>query len=89
MAWLIEFEPHVEKELSDLDRTVQRRVLSFLEERLATADNPRLLGKALVGNRYGACWRYRVGDYRIICDIQDATITILVIKIGNRREVYR
>ena len=62
---------------------------SYLDERLAVAVNPRTLGATLTGPRLGAYCKYRVCDYRIICDIQDETITILVVKIGNRREVYR
>jgi mRNA interferase RelE/StbE len=59
-----------------------------LRERLAAADNPRNTGKALSGP-LGGLWRYRVGDYRLICEIQDGVLCVLVLKIGNRREVYK
>ncbi|CDZ31541.1 Hypothetical protein NGAL_HAMBI1145_03030 [Neorhizobium galegae bv. officinalis] len=65
------------------------RIISFLEERLATHENPREMGDALKGHALGGYWRYRVGDYRIICDIQDQRLVVLVIEIGHRREVYR
>lgn len=60
-----------------------------MDTRVATQKDPRSAGKALTGPMLGAYWRYRVGDYRIICDIQDSTLRVLVIEIGNRREVYR
>ena len=59
-----------------------------MDGRVADLDNPRTLGEALSG-RLGGLWRYRVGDCRVICEIQDGTLCILVVKIGNRREVYR
>ena len=60
-----------------------------MDERIAAQEDPRNTGKALTGPMLGAYWRYRVGDYRIICDIQDGALRVLVIEIGNRREVYR
>jgi mRNA interferase RelE/StbE len=60
-----------------------------MDERIAGEDNPRDLGKALTGSILGAFWRYRIGDYRIICEIQDNKLCVLVVEIGNRREVYR
>ena len=89
MVWLIEYDPGVEKELNEIDRPARKRIARYLDERLAPSINPRTLGAPLSGTRLGSYWKYRVGDYRVICDIQDKTITILVIKIGNRREVYR
>ena len=65
------------------------RIISFLEERLATHENPRELGDALKGHALGGYWRYRVGDYRVICDIQDRRLVVLVIDIGHRSKVYR
>lgn len=87
MAWTIEFDPAAKKELAKLDRTVAKRILAFLKDRVK--DNPRSLGAALQGSKLGAFWKYRVGDYRIICRIEDGRFCILVLKIGNRREVYR
>jgi mRNA interferase RelE/StbE len=60
-----------------------------MDERISGERNPRDTGKALTGNLLGAFWRYRVGDFRIICDIQDAKLCVLVVQIGHRREVYR
>jgi mRNA interferase RelE/StbE len=89
LAWQIEFEVEAEKELKKLDRQVARRILKFLRERVAALDNPRRIGAALVGSTLGNYWKYRVGDYRIIADIQDKRICVLVLRIGNRREIYR
>jgi mRNA interferase RelE/StbE len=89
LAWLIEFDDSARKELAKLDKPIARRITEFLRERVAPLDNPRSLGQALTGSELGAFWRYRVGDYRIICEIQDRTLKILVIRIGNRREIYR
>lgn len=89
LAWQIEFDPDVLKELKKLDRPVQLRLLGFLRDRLARLDDPRSLGEALSGARLGSYWKYRVGDWRIICDIQDNRIVVRVLRIGNRREVYR
>ena len=89
MAWRIEFEDTALKELSKLDKQVARRILGFLRERVAVLDDPRSVGEALKGSRLGDFWKYRVGDYRIITNIEDGVMRILVLKIGNRREVYR
>ena len=89
MAWLIEFDDAAKKDLSKLDKQIARRITDFLRERVAPLDDPRSLGHALKGAALGELWRYRVGDYRIICDIQDGALRILVITIGNRREIYR
>ncbi|MBA4265500.1 MAG: type II toxin-antitoxin system mRNA interferase toxin, RelE/StbE family [Comamonadaceae bacterium] len=89
MAWQIEFDPDALKELKKIDRPVQKRLLSFLRDRLSPLDDPRSLGEALSGARLGSYWKYRVGDWRIVCDIQDQRIVVRVLRIGNRREVYR
>lgn len=89
MAWRIEFEDTALKELAKLDKQVARRILSFLRERVAVLDDPRSVGEALKGSRLGEFWKYRVGDYRIITNIEDGVMRILVLKVGNRREVYR
>lgn len=85
----IEFDPGAVDDLKKLDRPVQLRLLGFLRTRVATLDNPRSIGEALSGARLGSCWKYRVGDWRIICDIQDERIVVRVLRIGNRRDVYR
>ncbi len=89
MAWKIELDPLAEKELSKLDKLIARRILSFLFSRLAHLEDPRTLGAALQGTRLNSYWKYRVGDYRLIANIVDSEIKILVVKIGNRKEVYR
>ena len=66
----------------------QESIIHFLRERVQTAENPRQLGKPLHGDK-GGLWRYRVDDYRLICDIQDERITILVVRVGHRKDVYR
>lgn len=88
MVWQIKLTDGARKSLAKLDKQIAKRLTRFLRERIATAADPRAIGKALVGNIFGSYWRYRVGDYRIICDIQDNEICILVIEIGNRKEVY-
>lgn len=89
MAWLIEFDDAAKKDLAKLDKQVARRITGYLRERVAPLDDPRSIGHALKGASLGELWRYRVGDYRIICDIQDRALRILVVRIGNRREIYR
>ncbi len=89
MAWQIEFDPDALKELKRLDRPVQIRLVAFLRDRLAPLDDPRSLGEALSGARLGSYWKYRVGDWRIVCDIQDQRVVVRVLRLGNRREVYR
>ena len=89
MAWQIELTATAAKQLAKLDRTDARRITAFMRQRLAEVADPRTNGKALTGPQLGKYWRYRVGDYRIICDIQDNRVCILVIEVGNRRDVYR
>ena len=89
MAFEIEFDPEAVKDLKKLDRSVQQRLIGFLKQRVATLDNPRTIGEALAGAKLGTYWKYRVGDWRIICDIQDRRIVVRVLRIGNRREIYR
>ncbi|MDR3670447.1 MAG: type II toxin-antitoxin system RelE/ParE family toxin [Holophaga sp.] len=72
-----------------LDRTAVQRILKFLHERVAPLVDPRCIGEALKGAELGEFWKYRVGDYRIICSIEDGELLILVVRIGNRREIYR
>lgn len=88
MAWTVEFDPRALNELEKLDRIAQKRIVRFLEERIPSRANPRDLGKALSGDKAGL-WRYRVGDYRVICHIEDQTEAVLVLRIAHRREAYR
>lgn len=89
MAWRIEVSDSAAKQLRKLDPQVARRILTFLRDRLAPLDDPRSLGEALRGRDLGDFWKYRVGDWRIIADLDDGVMLITVIRLGNRREVYR
>ena len=89
MAWKIDLAPDAARELGKLDPQIARRIVKFLKERVSVLEDPRSIGEALKGSALGDFWKYRVGDYRIISSIQDSTVTILVVRIGNRREVYR
>jgi len=89
MAWGIELDRAAERELDSLDPQVAKRILLFLYERVAHLDNPRSIGEALKGVKLGSLWKYRVGDCRVISSIEDSRLVILVVKIGNRREVYK
>ncbi len=89
MAWRVKFDPSAEKEFAKLDRTAAHRILQFLSSRLAKLDDPRSIGQPLKGSKFGGLWKYRVGDYRVIADIQDTEICILVVRIGNRLKVYK
>ena len=89
MAWRIELDDAAKKDLAKLDKQLARRIMSFLRDRVAVLDDPRSIGEALKGSKLGDFWKYRVGDYRIISSIEDGALCILVVKIGNRREVYR
>ncbi len=88
-AWTIEFSREGKRNLDDLDRSISRRILGFLRERLVKLEDPRSLGEALHGPQWGEFWKYRVGDYRIVAKIEDQLIRILVVRIGHRSEVYR
>lgn len=85
----MEFDPDAPKDLRKLDQPIQIRLVGFLRTRVSSLTNPRDIGEALSDQRLGSYWKYRVGDWRIICDIQDQKILVRVLRIGNRREVYR
>lgn len=89
MAWRIELSGLARKNLAELDRKHASHILAFLHERLARLDDPRSIGEVLRGAKLGAFWKYRVGDWRIIASIEDGALRILVVRIGNRSEVYR
>jgi mRNA interferase RelE/StbE len=88
LAWLIKFDDATEKDLAKLDKQTARRIVAFLRERVAVLDDPRSIGEALKGTKLGAYWKYRVGDYRVIAEIEDNAVRILVLRIGNRKNVY-
>jgi mRNA interferase RelE/StbE len=87
-VWRVEFDAAAAKELRKLGSTDRKRILAFLRDRLASADDPRRLGAALTGP-FAGLWRYRVGDFRIIAAIEDGRITIVVLRIAHRTQVYR
>ncbi|HEY8034905.1 MAG TPA: type II toxin-antitoxin system RelE/ParE family toxin [Methylobacter sp.] len=88
MAWTVRLSDDAKRDLQKLDKTLQKRITSFLLDRLQTTDNPRITGKALQG-RFSGLWRYRVGDFRLLCRIEDNELIILVIEIGHRKEIYK
>ncbi len=88
MAWTIDYTDTAKGQLRKLDKQTARRIMDFMDERVAGLENLRSTGKALTGP-LGGLWRYRVGDYRVICDLQDAALRVLVVQVGNRREIYR
>lgn len=88
MAWRIDYTETAKGQLRKFDKQVARRIVDYMDQRIAPLEDARSTGKALAGP-LGGFWRYRVGDYRVICDIQDSALRILVVETGNRREVYR
>jgi len=89
LAWAIKYSETSERQLKKLDKSIALRVLDFMDERVAQLEHPRSQVKNLVGPKFGSYWRYRVGDIRVICDVKDEVVRILVVEIGHRREVYR
>ena len=88
MPWKVRISETTDKQLARLGHQEEKRIREFLRERVASCDNPRSFGDPLLGN-FSGLWRYRVGNSRIICDIQDEEILVLALKIGHRREVYK
>lgn len=88
MAWNVEVSEEAGRQLDRLDAQMARRIVKFLYERVAKLDNPRSIGEALHGPKFGEFWKYRVGDYRILARIEDNVLRVLVVKVGHRREVY-
>jgi len=88
VAWQVEVAPRAARTLATLDRPIQARIRRFMADRLETDDDPRRLGHSLSGPLAGL-WRYRIGDYRLICRIEDGRCVVLVLEVGHRREVYR
>lgn len=89
MAWTIEISDVAEKSLKKASSSDAKRIADFLYRRVLALDNPRQLGQGLQGSKLGDLWRYRVGDFRILCRLQDQRLVILVVEIGHRRDVYR
>lgn len=88
MAWRVELDPGVLRDLAKLDPQIARRIVGFLHQRIAQSDNPRNIGEALKGE-LGELWKYRVGDYRVLASIEDDVLRVLVVRVGHRRDVYR
>jgi mRNA interferase RelE/StbE len=89
MAYNVELSESAERELGKLDAPQAKRILKFLHQRVAKLDDPRSVGEALHGSRLGEFWKYRVGDYRLICKIEDDRLIVLVLRVGHRKEIYR
>jgi mRNA interferase RelE/StbE len=87
LTWKIEWDDRARKELRKLDTPIQKEILSYLRVRISESNNPRVFGQPLSGNKAGL-WRYRVGNYRIICKIEDEVLVVFVIGVGHRKEIY-
>ena len=88
MAWTINFTKTALKQLAKLDKPTARLIVRFMEEKIAGSDDARRYGHALVGDQKGR-WRYRIGDYRVLCELRDSELLVLVIEVGHRKEIYR
>ena len=88
MTWNVEWDERARRELRQLDRQVQRTILRYFSERIATDDDPRRFGKPLHHELQGL-WRYRIGDYRAVCQIEDNHLVVLVVAVNHRRQIYR
>lgn len=88
MAWKIEYDPRAIDDLNRLDRAIRSEIVRYLETRVTTLDEPRSLGKPL-RHELGGLWRFRLRDYRIICQIKDKVMVVLVVGVGHRRHIYR
>lgn len=89
MVWRVEFAAPALRELDKLDRQVARRIVAFLHDRVVARGDPRSVGQALKGSELGELWKYRIGDHRLIVDIEDSVLRVLVLRVGNRKDVYR
>lgn len=88
LTWTIEYTATARSQLLKLDKHMARRIVNYMSQRVAALENPRNIGKALTGPM-GEFWRYRVGNYRVVCDIQDDVLRVLVVRVGSRDRVYR
>lgn len=87
MTWTVEFDDRARKELRKLDAPAQKQILRYLRKKIATESDPRRFGKALSADKVGL-WRYRIGDYRLVCRIEDDKVVVLVLRVGHRKNVY-
>jgi len=88
MPWRVRVDDKAAKQIENLDKTVSGRILKFLRQ-LETFDNPRSKGEPLIEERFKGLWRYRVSDYRVLCDIRDGELVVLVVDVEHRSKVYR
>lgn len=87
MEYQVIFTDKAKKQLKKLDKSTASLIIGWVEKNLQNCENPRIHGKGLIANRAGQ-WRYRIGDYRLICEIQEEKVTILVLEVGHRRSIY-
>jgi len=87
VRYKIVFSEKAKKQLKKLDKHINSLIIGWLEKNIDNSENPRIHGKALTENKSGQ-WRYRIGDYRVICEINDKEIVVLVVEVGHRRDVY-
>jgi mRNA interferase RelE/StbE len=87
LAWRIEYADSVVKQLKKLDKQIARQILDYLDNNIAPLDDPKSVGKALTG-QLGDFWRYRVGDFRVICHVENEAVTVLVLRVSHRSSVY-
>jgi mRNA interferase RelE/StbE len=87
VSWAYSFDQRALRELQKLDRQAQKEIIAYLEKRIATKEDPRRFGKPLRAQLVGL-WRYRVGDYRILCQLKDDVLLVLVVSVGHRKNVY-
>jgi len=87
LAWTVSLSNIAERQLRKLDRPIQKRILDWLNDRIEGCKNPRHFGEPLRGEMAGL-WRYRIGDYRVVCEIQDQQLVVLALTVGHRREIY-
>ena len=87
MTWKVTIDKHAIKQLKKLDKSTKKRIINFLKNKVDGHNNPRHIGKPLQGKLTGL-WRYRTGDYRIICKLKDKEVTVLVLNIRHRKNIY-
>jgi mRNA interferase RelE/StbE len=88
MAWTIEYTEAADRQLRKLDKPAARRILDYMNQRIAPLEDVRSAGKALHGT-LGDLWRYRIGEYRVICELEDKQLRVLVVRVGTRKDIYR
>lgn len=87
MTWIIEWDDRARKELRKLDKSIQKEILNYLRTRIENTEDPRLFGQSLSANKVGL-WRYRVGNYRLICKLEENKCVVFIIGVGHRKDIY-